>query len=265
MVKVLHLERYILVPHWAASTKSFRGWDKPLDVLPFEDKTPDLYWRGTTTGPSMDVLNWRQNYRVQFVQYIQALQRMLTTLTNSSTDYEKTGMPLSSLGLSDDIRTRRALANGISANTFNIGFTNAVQCGPNRAGCDNLIHNTGLIPSERGTQEYGHRFLFDLDGNSMSGRFYRLLESNGLVFKQTLLGEWHDDRLLPWIHYVPIGFTSMKDIPLLLDYFINDREGQSIAKEIAIEGRKAIESTFRVEDLSQFWYRLLIEYHRLFV
>lgn len=33
---------------------------------------------------------------------------------------------------------------------------------------------------------YKHRFILDLDGNSFSGRFYRLLHSKSTVIKQAL-------------------------------------------------------------------------------
>jgi hypothetical protein len=255
--------RDILVPHWAASTDSFRGWNRELDKIPFGEKSKDFYWRGTTTGSSMSAQQWRTNYRVRFVHYIQALKKVITDVQQSEIKGPNAAMPLSAVGMEDNKGNRKILS-GLSPSTFDVGFTNAVQCGADRAGCDNLIQSTGLVASAFGTHEYEHQFLFDVDGNSMSGRFYRLLETNGLVFKQTILGEWHDDRLIPWYHYVPIGFTTQKDVPLLLDYFIHNSEGRSVAKQIAAQGRIAVENTFKVVDLSQFWYRLLIEYHSLF-
>ena len=44
------------------------------------------------------------------------------------------------------------------------------------------------------------RPVFDMDGNGISGRrCYKLLASRSTPLKQTILREWHDDRLVPWL------------------------------------------------------------------
>src|SRR5689334_2201874 len=81
-----------------------------------------------------------------------------------------------------------------------------------------LIHITGISPQcealtcEAEKQAFGvgdeeildareeahkYKFLLDLDGNSFSGRFHRLLRTNSVGFKQSVFQEWHDDRLFP--------------------------------------------------------------------
>ncbi|UZJ55680.1 hypothetical protein CBS101457_005000 [Exobasidium rhododendri] len=254
--------RDILVPHWAASTPTFRGWNREPDSIPFEQKSPTFYWRGTTTGSSMNAAHWRSNYRVRFVHYIQNLKASLVRARSNSSD--TSFVQLSALGLQDTASNQRLLQTGLTSDMFDVGFTAAVQCDKEGVGCANLKKSIGFVKSADSGEEQKHQFLWDIDGNSMSGRFYRLLESNSLVFKQTLLGEWHDDRLIPWFHYVPVSFTSLKDIPHLLDYFINDSKGKKIAKEISAEGRKAVETNVRLPDLSIYWYRLLLEYGSLF-
>jgi hypothetical protein len=46
--------------------------------------------------------------------------------------------------------------------------------------------------------------VLDVDGNSWSGRFRRLLKSNSLVFKSSIWPEWYRDHIQPWYHYVPV-------------------------------------------------------------
>ncbi len=59
------------------------------------------------------------------------------------------------------------------------------------------------------------RLVFDIDGNGISGRFYKMLASRSLPLKQTLLREWHDDRLVPWVHYIPVS-QGMEEVPELI-------------------------------------------------
>ncbi|KAJ5111993.1 glycosyl transferase family 90 domain-containing protein [Penicillium argentinense] len=72
--------------------------------------------------------------------------------------------------------------------------------------------------------------LFDLDGNSTSTRFYRLLSRRAVVLKQTWFHEWHDDRLIPWAHYILVTM-SMEELPALMDFLINDPEGEQLSAE----------------------------------
>jgi hypothetical protein len=83
---------------------------------------------------------------------------------------------------------------------------------------------------------FRYRFVFDLDGNSFSGRFYGFLASHSVVLKQTLFREWHDERLFPWVHYVPISL-GLGELPEVMRYLVLTDSGAKTAKEIAEGGR----------------------------
>jgi hypothetical protein len=106
------------------------------------------------------------------------------------------------------------------------------------------------------------RLAFDIDGNGISGRYYQLLASKSVPLKQTLIREWHDDRLVPWAHYIPIS-QSMEEVPELVSYLTSSDVGQRKAKEIAELGREWHSKAFREIDLSIYVYRLLLEIARL--
>jgi len=72
-----------------------------------------------------------------------------------------------------------------------------------------ISNNTVSDPE---TASHAHKFVLDMDGNGFSERFYRLLRSNSLVLKQALYEEWHDDRLIPWVHYIPVS-ASFEELP----------------------------------------------------
>ncbi|KAJ5588014.1 glycosyl transferase family 90 domain-containing protein [Penicillium hispanicum] len=99
---------------------------------------------------------------------------------------------------------------------------------------------------------------FDLDGNSMSTRFHRLLSRQAVVLKQTWFQEWHDDRLVPWAHYIPVTM-SMEELPALMDFLVNDPVGERLSEEIAQAGNTWSRRVLREIDMSIYIYRLLLE------
>ncbi|KAJ6437504.1 protein phosphatase regulator [Purpureocillium lavendulum] len=59
------------------------------------------------------------------------------------------------------------------------------------------------------------------------------------------LQEWHDDRLFPWVHYVPFD-NSYSDIYAVMDYFLSHDDA---AKKIALEGHRWAKQAYRREDM----------------
>lgn len=43
-----------------------------------------------------------------------------------------------------------------------------------------------------------------LDGNSFSSRLPTFLSSGSLLFRAGLFGEWFDERIWPFQHYLPV-------------------------------------------------------------
>jgi hypothetical protein len=118
-------------------------------------------------------------------------------------------------------------------------------------------------PSDRElpSRAFKSRFLFDLDGNSFSSRYYTLLQSNSVVLKQTVFREWHDERLVPWVHYVPISM-GLTELPEILRWFASD-EGTESARSIAEQGRDWQQKALRPVDLKIYMWRLLLELARV--
>ena len=85
----------------------------------------------------------------------------------------------------------------------------------------------------------------------------------GTVFKMTMFQEWHDDRLIPWVHYVPISL-KMTELPETLRFLAETPQGQMIAKNIAEQGSDWALKVLRQEDLGLAVFRTLLEYGRLY-
>ncbi|KAF3914309.1 hypothetical protein AA313_de0201012 [Arthrobotrys entomopaga] len=110
--------------------------------------------------------------------------------------------------------------------------------------------------------ENEYAYLMDMDGNGQSGRFYRLLRSKAVVFKLTAFKQWHDDRLFPWVHYVPVklGMPEMVDV---LKWLSGTERGWEVSRRIAEESDWWARRALRVEDAEVYIYRMLLEYAEL--
>ncbi|CRJ88141.1 hypothetical protein BN1723_001522 [Verticillium longisporum] len=107
---------------------------------------------------------------------------------------------------------------------------------------------------------YNHKYLPDIDGNSFSGRYRAFLLSSSMPLKSTIYAEWHDDRLVPWVHFVPFDNTYV-DLYGIMDYFLRGRD--AAAEGIAADGKRWAETVLRREDMRLYVWRLLLEYARV--
>jgi hypothetical protein len=115
---------------------------------------------------------------------------------------------------------------------------------------------------EERSRQFQSRFVFDIDGNSFSGRYYTLLQSKSAVLKQTIPREWHDERLVPWVHYIPVSL-SMDELPEIMRYMTSHEDGRRRAEEIARAGREWHGKALRKKDFTIYLYRLMLELARI--
>ena len=90
--------------------------------------------------------------------------------------------------------------------------------------------------------------------------------------KATIYKEWHDKRLVPWVHFVPLDNTFI-DVYGVMEYFVGDGLRKSDetklhghdaqAKCIAEEGKAWAEKVLRKEDMQVYVMRLLLEWARV--
>ena len=115
-------------------------------------------------------------------------------------------------------------------------------------------------PSMSMKKQYDYKFLPDVDGNSFSGRWRAFLQSTSMPLKATIYTEWHDDRLIPWAHFVPFD-NSYGDIYAIMDYFLNGHDAE--AEIIATKGKEWVNRVYRRADMKLYVWRLLLEYARV--
>jgi hypothetical protein len=227
---------------------------------PFRTKKTSLFWRGSTSeGVSIGGV-WKGMAR-----------QRLAHLTN--TTYQSTETPLF---LSYDSSSGFTLTSvSVSAPNLldaDVGIVDKIaRC--NGADCSDEELDLGFKSAADFQAHWGYKYLFDLDGGGFSGRFLPFLTSHSLPFKAALFREWYDDRLTPWLHFVPQDLR-LQDVYSTLAYFaglsgtVNGRDVKMLpheeeAKRIAEDGRVWAGTALRKEDMEIYMFRLLLEWGRL--
>jgi hypothetical protein len=231
----------ILYPSPAYLEAEFQ-YDEADDV-DWEKKQNNLYWTGSTTGGYASNDQWRYYHRQRFVSLAQNLEHKRHIYLQ-----EVEGV------------VKRVASDFLNGRLFDVAFTKVFQC--TMKYCRDQRAYFKIKPWADKHKALRSRLAFDIDGNGISGRYYQLLASKSVPLKQTLIREWHDDRLVPWAHYIPIS-QSMEEVPELVSYLTSSDVGQRKAKEIAELGREWHSKAFREIDLSIYVYRLLLEIARL--
>ncbi|KAJ5579929.1 uncharacterized protein N7459_005914 [Penicillium hispanicum] len=213
------------------------------DDVPFLDKKPGLYWRGSSTGGRAGQFTWRSGHRERFVMFMQSLQKAASALDAGQYFGSK----------ADNVDKKQVK---LFKDSIDVHMGAYIQC--DDEACKDMQRIIGESDIESEDTASNYRYLFDIDGNTMSTRFYRLLSQQAVVLKETWFHEWHDDRLIPWAHYIPITM-SMEEIPAVMNFLVNDPDGERLSAEIAHFGSTWSRKVLREVDMSIYLYRLMLE------
>ncbi|PTB43861.1 glycosyltransferase family 90 protein [Trichoderma asperellum CBS 433.97] len=211
--------------------------------ISWEEKKNNLYWAGSTTGAFASSADWPRYHRQRFVKLVQNAERQQHYYLRQIGGI-----------------MQRVASSFLNGRLFDVSFTRIFQC--DRKYCRDQAKTFKIGRWADKDKALQSRLVFDLDGNGISGRYYKLLASKSAPLKQTLLREWHDDRLVPWVHYIPVS-QSLQELPELVFYLTSTESGQQRAREIAERGRDWFFKALREADMSVYTYRLLLELARL--
>lgn len=119
---------------------------------------------------------------------------------------------------------------------FDIGLSyEPIQCDVEDGSCAAIKNELPFREVKTFSEENHYRYILDIDGNvrrpacplelwscrltplslapsqAWSARFHRLLQTNSLILKSTVYPEWWNQRIQPWVHYVPVklDFTDL--------------------------------------------------------
>lgn len=209
----------------------------------WSEKHNNVYWAGSTSGAFATDSHWKDYHRHRFVSLVQMLDKKEYTYLADNR------------GL-----VQRVASSFLNSRLFDVAFTKIYQCA--KVACHEQSFFYRLKAWADKDAAFQSRLTFDLDGNGISGRWYKMVASKSAPLKQTIIREWHDDHLLPWVHFIPVSL-GMEELPELVMYLTSTEKGQQMAKEIADRGRSWYSHALRDVDMSVYVYRLLLELARL--
>ncbi|KAJ2891288.1 glycosyltransferase family 90 protein [Zalerion maritima] len=225
---------------------------------PWEEKQDGIIWRGMASGGRHKKTNWRHFHRLRLVEMLNGTT--VETLEHGQRDMAGTfGLPDEELyPLSEE---REGHMGEWLSEHASVGFIKRL-CFPKSSNCTYFHGAFGELDKVPMKTQYTYKFLPDADGNSFSARFRGFLRSSSLPIKGTIYAEWHDDRLIPWLHFVPMDNTY-RDLYAILDWLTKDERGDAAAAMIADAGAWWAAQVLRREDMLLYVWRLLLEWARV--
>lgn len=256
----LTVNNEILLPapmYWNEEERFTGGDDHGIEWAEKENKA---IWRGVATGGRNTEDNWRGFQRHRFVSMnngtkisrVESGEDRLENFALAGSEYAS--KPQNDMKLGEWVDE-----------WADVGFID-LSCSPPQEGlCNYTDFYYTPIKGLKMAEQFSNKYVPDIDGNSFSGRYLGFLRSTSLPIKSTIWREWHDSRLVPWQHFVPMD-NRFTDYYGIMEYFIgyggkddHDRE----AEKIASEGKDWAEKVLRKEDMQIYVFRLLLEYARV--
>jgi hypothetical protein len=272
----LPMNNDILIPpamYWSQNPM-FHADDHGPD---WDKKELKLIWRGGASGGRNKRENWTRFQRHRFISMVNG-----TAVQVAERNPESAGHGPNFVLQSYEkyhLTSTQHMDLGSWLNKFSdAGFVH-LSCFPSTDGptCPYTDQYYEIKNNMKLEEQYKSKFLPDIDGNSFSGRYLSFLRSTSLPIKATIYSEWHDSRLAPWVHFVPMD-NSFVDIYGILDYFVGTGREYKVAKtgkvlmegshdaaaeKIALAGKAWAEKVLRQEDMLIYMMRLLMEWARV--
>lgn len=224
----------------------------------WDNKKAAVIWRGVASGGRNKPDNWRHFHRHRLVEMLNG-----TTVTRVEEGLsEPSTFALPPVSQYDFPQRRENRLGEWLSRIADAGFTKLNCIDEESLYCDYITPYFSKVKPMPMKKQYAYKFMPDVDGNSFSARFRSLLLSTSLPIKATIYREWHDDRLFPWLHFVPMDNT-FQDLYGLLDYFTADEKGDAAARLIAETGKTWAETVLRREDMLLYTWRVLLEFARV--
>ncbi|KLT44771.1 hypothetical protein CC85DRAFT_295510 [Cutaneotrichosporon oleaginosum] len=229
------------------------AWDE-TQFIPWTEKKPMVFWRGTATGVFHDLRHpWHKSQRER-----------LHVFANNMSDAQVPVLVDAGTG----VKTAHFRVKDMTARWFDIGLAGGpVQCDEADGSCARLAQAFKWREYVNKEESVANKFVIDVDGNAWSSRFRRLLSSNNVVLKASMYPEWLSHLLVPWYHYVPIR-ADYADIYDIMAFFEGAPDGSSkgrddLAQDIAAQALHLTKTRWRDEDMASFMLLMMLEYWRM--
>jgi hypothetical protein len=217
------------------------GLDESKD-MDWELKREQLHWRGSTTSGFATSEDWRRHERQRFVMAMNNITK-----------------PVNILKKVDGIWVEATMSPDVAQPLFDVKFVGVHPVFVTPEAFEEQRKEFEIAPFEDQQELWKWKYLLDVDGLGLSGRFYPLLKSKSLVFKCAMFQEWHNDWIWPWVHYVPLGLNGT-DWFETVRFFAQEDNGHALGKRMAEESHQWANRVLREEDFEVWMFRLLLEY-----
>ena len=249
----------ILIPLRRTDETSQDGLDSD-----FVMKGDKLVWRGDIDVTSLDHERFHGGH-----------QERLLHLINNSSSTDRVTLLLPTANNKDRFIYESVPAPELNeVLPFDVGVQKYGSCDESQVPCEVAHREFGVKPKEQKLLESRYVLVTDTDRGSPID-VLSALRSTSVPFVSSVFREWYTERLLPWVHFVPIDLRYHA-LHSTLAYFaglkgrgaVNGREhdqGGKIqdAKWIADQGRRWAGKALRREDMEVYLFRLLLEWGRL--
>ncbi|KPM34683.1 hypothetical protein AK830_g11878 [Neonectria ditissima] len=228
----------------------------------FRRRYDTLFWRGQMGDGVVNSQTLRGSPKL----------RLLNLIYNPGPK-DEVSMVLPTVGNPDNYRYEKVPvfeANRVVP--FSMGISNYSKClEPN---CDLVKEVYGLRDEHQEPLEYRYVLVLDEDGGPPP-EFLRMLRSKSVPFLSTMFRTWYTERLMPWLHFVPID-PRYQALHTTFSYFtgtekrgtLNGRETKMAARSkdgtwIGQQGSRWAEKALGEKDMEVYLFRLLLEWGRL--
>ncbi|KAK2042530.1 capsular associated protein [Colletotrichum somersetense] len=229
----------------------------------FRQRKDSVYWRGTIGDKPISGEALRGNHKHRLVH-----------LVNNATAADDVTMMLGAPAQGEwysyeTVPSREANA----VLPLDVGISEyACEGGP---GCDATKAELGQKRATGDPLENRYVLLLDEDTAPPPGLLRTVRSPGSVPFLSSVFGEWYSERLIPWLHFVPID-TRFQALHSTVAYFvglkgrgkINGRELEfearwEDAEWIATQGARWADKALRREDMEIYLFRLLLEWGRV--
>ncbi|KAI0882159.1 glycosyltransferase family 90 protein [Annulohypoxylon maeteangense] len=233
------------------------------DEVDFDKKKEIVFWQGDAKGSQI----------VTTQSLLGGHRHRLVHLANNASVVDQVSMLLGVQANKKDKFQYEATqvkdANGPLP--FEFSFTNTESC--DDTNCQLLQREFGFKEPEKA---FDNRYVVLLDSaDGPPQDLIPTLRSNSVPVLSSVFREWFTERLMPWVHFVPVDLRYHA-LHSTMAYFIGLKNRGPIngrlqttdgrhedARWIAEQGRKWADKAVRREDMEVYLFRLLLEWGRV--
>ncbi|KAJ0159321.1 Beta-1,2-xylosyltransferase 1 [Colletotrichum tanaceti] len=229
----------------------------------FRQRKDGVYWRGKIGDKPISDEALRGNHK-----------HRLAHLVNNATAAEQVTMMLGAPSQGNWYSYETVSAREANAVLpLDVGISEyACSGGP---GCEAAEAELGRKATVGDPLDNRYVLLLDEDTAPPAGMLRTIRSAGSVPLLSSVFGEWYSERLIPWLHFVPID-TRFQALHSTVAYFvglkgrgaINGREVEfearwEDAEWIATQGARWAGEALRREDMEIYLFRLLLEWGRV--